>query len=291
MQNGFEHIPFSGACFLATFTPNGVLSLSMKIGIVGVGMVGRSVHHGLSRIGHELSVFDINLPETSLSDVISTDLTFICVPTPSNPDGTCNASIVEKVVAELSDAGYQGLAVIKSTVEPGTTDKLHTRHQNLRLALCPEFLREKAAYTDFVEQHDVCIVGAYNEEDFELVKQAHDPLPDNYAHVTPLEAEFCKYFLNVFNALRIVYANQFYDVAKAAGADYQKIKNAITTHRVIPPVYLDCNENFRGFGGACLPKDTNAFAKYARRILGEPKNLSLFDHIVEINTRYKTTVL
>ena len=263
----------------------------MKIGIIGVGMVGKTVRHGLSRIGHDIKVFDINLPETSLNDILPTELAFISVPTPQNQDGTCNTSIVEKVVGELADAGYKGLAVIKSTVEPGTTDKLHVRYPNLHLAFCPEFLREKATYTDFVEQHDVCIIGAYSEKDFEMVKQAHGPLPKDHAYVTPLEAEFSKYFLNVFNALRIVYANQFYDVTKAAGADYQKIREAITKHRVVPPVYLDCNDNFRGFGGSCLPKDTSAFAHYARKMLGESENLSLFDGIVEINKRYKATVL
>ncbi len=263
----------------------------MKIGIIGVGMVGNTVRHGLSRIGHEIAVFDIKLPNTSLKDVMPSELVFISVPTPQNPDGTCNTSIVENVVGELANANYKGLVVIKSTVEPGTTDKLHARHPNLRLAFCPEFLREKATYTDFVEQHDVCVIGAYHPADFELVKQAHGSLPKDHAHVTPLEAEFCKYFLNVFNALRIVYANQFYDVTKAAGADYQKIREAITKHRVVPPVYLDCNENFRGFGGACLPKDTSAFARYAKKMLGESQNLSLFEGIVEINKRYKPTVL
>jgi UDPglucose 6-dehydrogenase len=262
----------------------------MKIGIIGLGLVGKAIRHGFVRMGHEVPVYDIKLPETSLSNILNTDLTFVCVPTPATADGFCDTSIVEKVAGEVNDIGYKGLLVIKSTVEPGTTDKLAKRYPKLRFAFCPEFLREKATYTDFVEQHDVCIIGAYNAGDFELVKQAHEPFPQNYAHVTPLEAELSKYFLNVFNALRIVYANQFYDVAKAAGADYQKIKNAITKHRVVPPVYLDCNENFRGFGGSCLPKDTSAFAQYAKKITGD-QQLSLFEGIVEINKRYNQTVL
>lgn len=271
--------------------PLRVVSFGMKVGIIGVGMVGTVVRHGLMRIGHEISVYDVKLPETSLRDVLSTDIIFISVPTPSRPDGSCDTSIVERVVADISETGYKGLVTIKSTVEPGTTDKLHARHPHLRLAFCPEFLREKAAYTDFVEQHDVCIIGAYNEADYELVREVHGELPHNFAHVTPIEAELSKYFLNVFNALRIVYANQFYDVAKAAGADYQKIKNAITKHRVVPPVYLDCSENFRGFGGSCLPKDTKGFAYYAKKILGDEWGLSIFEGIVEINKRYKQTVL
>jgi UDPglucose 6-dehydrogenase len=262
----------------------------VKIGIIGLGIVGNTVRHGLTRIGHDITVFDTKLPETSLADVLPAELIFISVPTPSNPDGSCNTTVVEKVVSDLDAAAFGGVVAIKSTVEPGTTDKLHARFPKLRLTFCPEFLREKATYTDFVEQHDVCVIGAYNERDYTIVKEAHEPLPQNFAFVTPLEAEFSKYFLNVFNALRIVYANQFYDVVKASGADYQKVKNAITKHRVVPPVYLDANENMRGFGGACLPKDTSAFAHYAKRMLGADQ-LSLFDGIVEINKRYKTTVL
>ncbi len=263
----------------------------MKVGIIGVGMVGGAIRHGFTRIGHDVKVFDIKLPETRLEDVLDSDVLFVCVPTPQAADGSCDTSIVQRVVSEVAMRDYKGLLTIKSTVEPGTTDRLAQKHPTLRLAFCPEFLREKAAYTDFVEQHDVCVIGAYNEKDFEVLKAVHDPLPQNYAHLTPKDAEFVKYFLNVFNALRIVFANQFYDVTKAAGADYKKIKDAITKHRAIPPVYLDANDKFRGFGGACLPKDTSAFALYAKKMLGEENPLSLFEGIVEINKRYKQTVL
>ena len=263
----------------------------MKVGIIGVGFVGKAVRHGLTRIGHDIALFDIKMPETSLTDVLDTEAVFVSVPTPSLPDGTCDVSIVEKVVGELAEAKYRGLVTIKSTVEPGTTDKLAKKHPQLRLAFCPEFLRERAMYVDFVENHDVCIIGAYTEQDAALLRAVHDPLPKQYAIVSPKEAEFAKYFMNVFNALRIVFANQFYDVCKAAGADYKKVKNAISKHRSVQDVYLDCNENYRGFGGSCLPKDTKAFAEFVNKVLGQEWGLSLFEGIVEINQRYKTTVL
>jgi UDPglucose 6-dehydrogenase len=263
----------------------------MQIGIIGLGMVGKAIRHGFIRIGHDVKGYDIKQPETSLKDVLNCEVVFVSVPTPQRADGTCDTSIVESVVGEVAQAGYQGLLTIKSTVEPGTTDRLIKQYPRLRIAFCPEFLREKATFTDFVEQHDICVIGTYSDSDFELLKKVHDPLPQNYAKLTPLEAEFCKYFLNVFNALRIVFANQFYDVTKAAGADYQKIRTAITKHRAIPPIYLDANENMRGFGGACLPKDTSGFATFARKMLGESWGLSIFDGIVEINKRYKQTVL
>lgn len=261
---------------------------NMKIGIIGVGMVGKAIQHGFTRIGHQVKPYDINLPKTSQKDVLPTEVAFISVPTPQKKDGSCDTSIVEKVVGELAKAKYKGLAVIKSTVEPGTTDRLHKKYPKLRLAFCPEFLREKATYTDFVEQHDVCIIGAYTEKDYELVKKAHDPLPQAYAHLTPREAEFTKYFSNIFNAMRITFANQFYDVCKAAGVDYQKVKNAVVKRRNIPNFYLDCNENFRGFGGSCLPKDTEAFAAFVKKL---GLNVRLFEQIVEENRRYAATTL
>lgn len=256
-----------------------------------MGMVGSAMRHGMVRIGNTVTTYDIKHPETSLKDVLDTDTVFICVPTPSAEDGRCDTSIVDQVVEDLAKEGYRGLITIKSTVEPGTTDRLATQYPNMRLAFCPEFLREKAQYVDFVENHYVCVVGASNDKDYEVLREAHGSLPKNVARMTPLEAELSKYFWNVFNALRIVYANQFYDVAKAVGADYQKIKNALVKHPNISDAYLEANENMRGFGGNCLPKDTLAFARYAAEHLDRAQGLTIFDGIVEINKRYKTTVL
>ena len=263
----------------------------MNVGIIGLGMVGSAVRHGMKHVGHAVYIHDLKLPETSLRDVLNTNVVFVCVPTPSAPDGRCDVSIVKSVVESLADAGYQGLVAIKSTVEPGTTDRLKKLYPALRLSFCPEFLREKAQYVDFVEYHHVCIIGAYSDEEYRILCEAHGTLPKHFAKMTPLEAELSKYFWNIFNALRIVFANQFYDVATAAGADYKTIKNALTKHPNIPDVYLQVNDNFRGFAGNCLHKDTLAFAQYAKEKLDSSLGLSLFDGIVEINRRYKPTVL
>jgi UDPglucose 6-dehydrogenase len=259
----------------------------MKIGIIGLGVVGEAVKHGLERIGHTVRGYDIKLPQTNLGQLLDTKIMFLSLPTPCREDGTCETTIVEKVVAEIEAAGYDGLVVIKSTVTPGTTDMLATRHPKLRFAFCPEFLRERAAYTDFVENHDVCVIGAYSDDDYELVKEAHGNLPKAFANVRPIEAEFSKYFSNVYNAMRIIFANSFFDVATKAGADYSKIKRAMVLRNNIEDAYLDCNENFRGFGGVCLPKDTTAFAAYTRAMGHE---LAIFDAIVNENKKFKQTV-
>lgn len=260
----------------------------MRIGIVGLGIVGEAVRQGLARIGHNVSGHDIKIPGSTLDQLLDTEVCFISVPTKTDDEGVCDTRIVEEVVKDLADRGYAGVVSIKSTVTPGLTDRLKERHPGLRLAFCPEFLRERSAFTDFFENQDVCAIGAYTDEDYAVIEAAHGSIPKAFSRVTPLEAEFVKYFSNVFNAMRIVFANEFYEVCKAAGADYTKVKDTVVKRANIPNAYLDCNENSRGFGGVCLPKDTKAFATYAKSLgLG---HLALFDTIVAENEKFKTTV-
>jgi UDPglucose 6-dehydrogenase len=258
----------------------------MNIGIVGLGVVGEAVKRGLESIGHTVHGHDIRLG-TSIDDVLKTDLCFLCVPTPCDEQGSCDTSIVETVVRDLETRAYPGVVVIKSTVTPGTTDRLAKQHPTLRFVMCSEFLRERSAYEDFVNNHDVCVIGAYDDATYELVKRAHGSLPANFAQLTPTEAEFAKYFSNVYNALRIVFANGFYDTCRALGADYTKVKNAMVLRDTIDDHYLDCREDMRGFGGMCLPKDTSAFAALVKQLGLES---TLFDAILEDNKKLKKNV-
>lgn len=262
-------------------------SENMKIGIIGLGVVGSAVKHGFERIGHSVEGYDIKYPQTSLKNLIGAELCFICVPTPTSSDGGCDISIVEEIFGDLSREKYTGLTVIKSTVIPGTTESLAKKFTNLRCAFCPEFLRERAAYTDFVENHDLCVIGTFDDESYHLIKEAHGPLPKKTVRLTPTEAEFSKYFSNIFNALRITFANEFYEVCKAMGVDYSNIKNAMVFRNTINDAYLDCNENFRGFGGVCLPKDTEAFASFVKKV---GVDMNLFDLICQENKKFRKTI-
>ncbi|MFH1077810.1 MAG: hypothetical protein V1745_00795 [Patescibacteria group bacterium] len=258
----------------------------MNIGIIGLGVVGSAVKNGFEKIGHSVSVFDTKYPDSTLADVLGTEVCFLTLPTPPREDGSCDISIVERTLRDLEANGYGGLAVIKSTVEPGTTDRL-SKELKISLAFCPEFLRERAAYTDFAENHDVLVIGAYSDEHHGLIRETHGSLPKNVFLMTPLEAELAKYFSNVYNALRITFANEFYEVCTALGADYGRIKHAMVHRQNIEDAYLDCNENFRGFGGVCLPKDTKALAALVRKL---GLDLKLFETIVEENDKFKRTV-
>jgi UDPglucose 6-dehydrogenase len=271
----------------------------MKIAVIGCGVVGGAVADGLERLGHEIFRHDPAKFGTTVSEVIqfAPEVAFICVPTPQREDGSCNTNIVESVISELLAGKYIGTIAVKSTVEPGFTQRMYDKHvKNVvthrvpRLAFVPEFLREKSAFYDFTEGHDTLVVGTNegaNVRVFDKIVKAHGRYPKEIVHLTLTEAELVKYFSNVFNAARITFANGFYDICQKLGADYTAVKNAVATRGTFTDMYLDCNEKFRGFAGPCLPKDTSGLAHLAD-VLGI--DARIFRTIVEDNKLYEPKV-
>ena len=258
----------------------------MKIGIVGSkGVVGGACFFGFSKLGHEMREHDLVLG-SKLEDVLDSDLCFVCVPTPSTEDGACDTSIVEKTVKDLSRMGYNGVVAIKSTVTPGTTEKLR-ESVNLELCFVPEFLRERCAITDFVEMHDLLAIGTKNERAFELIKEAHGNFPQHIVQLSPTEAEFLKYYSNCFNAMKIIFANEFFEICKNLGADYKKVKDAYVKRGMAKDVYLDVNDNWRGYAGMCLPKDVNAMKSLVSEL---GLDLDLFKFLDNENQKFEPTV-
>jgi UDPglucose 6-dehydrogenase len=191
---------------------------------------------------------------------------FISVPTNQAPNGDCDTSIVESVIDELSVNQYKGLIGIKSTVVPGTSERLSTKYPALRICSVPEFLRAKTALADFMYNHDLLVIGSNREEDFEIVKKIHGHLPKSVACVKPTEAEVIKYFNNVNHSVQIIFANIAYEVCKKLGVHYDAVYHAISQRECFNPAYLMCNDNLRGFGGHCLPKDTSAWANLVKNL-------------------------
>jgi UDPglucose 6-dehydrogenase len=257
----------------------------MKIGIVGVGAVGSACKKGFELLDHEVSVHDPKF-NTKISDVKNTEIVYVCVPTPEAEDGSCDLSIVKETIKGLEDLGYAGVVALKSTSVPGTTQKLMDQ-TNLRMCFVPEFLRERQAVEDFVVNHDLLAVGCHNQKVFDTVVLSHGYFPKNTIMMTPTEAEILKYYSNVFNSTRVVFANVMFEICKALGADYQKVKDTYLIRGTATPDYLDCNDHMRGYGGMCLPKDTKALASLLKEL---NLNLKLFDAVDEDNKTFKRTV-
>ena len=257
----------------------------MNIGIIGLGVIGSACKYGFEKLGHTVKVHDIKF-DTTIDEVLDTDIVYICVPTPTNEDGSCDTSIVEGEVLSLNEKGYKGVVVIKSTVKPTTTDRL-IKETGLNLCFVPEFLRERCAISDFTENHDLLAVGTHSDTIFELIKECHGNYPKEYSKLSPTEAELLKYYSNTFNALRVIFSNEMYEICEAVGADYTKIKDTFIKRGTTKDLYLDVNDNFRGYGGVCLPKDTKALDAFVKEL---NLDLKLFETIDSENNKFKTTV-
>ena len=257
----------------------------MKIGVIGRGFVGGAITNGFENQGHEVLVHDTKL-NTKIENVLESRLLYICVPTPSSEDGSCNTDIVESVLVELSELNYDGSVCIKSTIVPGTTQKFRQQFNNLNISFVPEFLREKTAVEDFLYNNNVLVIGSDDDETISLVKESHGVLPTHTVTMTPTEAELTKYFSNTYKAMRVTFANAFYNLCQTMGSDYDKVRDAFLFHGVGDGHYLKVNKQYGGFGGTCLPKDSKALAKLVDDL---GLTMDIFKVIVSDNDKFTKT--
>ena len=261
----------------------------MKIGIVGQGYVGTAVRVVFQK-HYDTSTYDINT-ELSTCDtlqelVTKSEVIFVCVPTPMNTDGSCNTDIVEDVISDINDSVYIGrlnhnpkgdkIVVIKSTVPPGTTDRLNKENDNVTVIFNPEFLTEANFIDDFKNQNRIIIGGK---------RPATTKLRQIYSLVFPnvpiiktgsITAEMVKYFTNTFLATKVSFANEMNLICDKLGIDYDKVveysiydERLGKSHWAVPGP-----DGHYGFGGSCFPKDINALIKVAEKMDIPPNILS-----------------
>lgn len=225
----------------------------MKIGVIGIGNVGQANVKGFESLGHTVLEHDIKY-NTTIQNVLDTEIVFICT----------HEDNVTSVVKELNLFEYKGVVAVRSTILPGTTDKLIKKY-NLDICFVPEFLRQDYADEDFADCA-LLAIGTYNLASARTVAQAFDTLPKSIEYMLPTEAEILKYYNNCYASLRIVFANMMYDIAKTYNVDYDIIKNAYVKTGKSSGQYLNVNEDLRGYSGACLPKDTIALMELVEKL-------------------------
>ncbi len=241
----------------------------MKIGIIGQGYVGTAIKSGFEK-HYEIETYD-KYDETKstceLFDLVAEcGVIFVCVPTPMNRDGSCHTDIVESVVQEIDEwvsryhKDTNPIVVIKSTVPPGTTDRLHKKYKNINVIFNPEFLTEANFREDFKNQTRIILGGT--RKGTNILRQVYSKV---FPHSTIVKtgsktAEMVKYFINSFLGTKVSFANEMKIICDKIGIDYDKVVEYATyderlgkSHWAVPGP-----DGNLGFGGHCLPKDISA---------------------------------
>ena len=246
-----------------------------SIGIVGQGYVGTAVRTVFEK-HYETNTFDLNGDcscETIGELIDNSDIIFVCVPTPMKKDGSCDTSIVEGVVKDINNVcnvrQYKNkIIAIKSTIPPGTTNRLNKENEYVSVIFNPEFLTEANFIEDFKNQDRIIIGG---------VRPATTILRQVYSLVFPeativktgsKTAEMVKYMTNTFLATKVSFANEMKIICDKMDIDYDKVVEYSTyderlgkSHWAVPGP-----DGKLGFGGSCFPKDINALVHICKEM-------------------------
>jgi GDP-mannose 6-dehydrogenase len=283
---------------------------AVKISVFGLGYVGTVSAVGLARRGHDVVGVDVDpfkverimqgqspLVEPGLDQLLkqarkqdrlrattdaaaaaeSTEISLICVGTPSRPDGSPSVDQLMRVASEIAGVlrnkpSYHGV-VIRSTAIPGTADRAaeviarvsgKTAGEGFGVASNPEFMREGTSIEDF-EHPPFTVVGTSDARLAARLGEMYAGIGAPFHQVAAREAELLKYACNAFHAVKVTFANEIGAISKQLGIDSHKVMGLLAqdTKLNISPAYL--KPGF-AFGGSCLPKDLRAIVQEASRL-------------------------
>lgn len=231
-------------------------------------MVGKPLFKYFSESGWKRGVnlfcFD-SVKEEFKDSLKKAQIVFICVPTPVSNDGSCDTSIVEKVIKTYKDKDK--VFVIKSTVEPGTANRFEKKYK-VPVLFNPEFLTEANAWNDFINPDRQIVGHAVNSKKY--TKSIIKILPNSKLNIFDIhstEAELGKYASNVFGALKVVYSNIIADFAEVLGANYKNVRKVFASDRRIGDSWTNVYyQDYRGYGGYCFPKDIDALIALGEKL-------------------------
>jgi UDPglucose 6-dehydrogenase len=297
----------------------------MDLSIIGSGYVGLVTGACFADVGHNVICIDndprkveslqagrIPIYEPGLEEVVhrnvsarrlrftgsiedgvdNSQVVFIAVPTPQQPDGSVDLSFIEKVAREIAGVLKDYRVIVdKSTVPVKTGNKVaesikrYNRHgAKFDVVSNPEFLREGCAVADLMNP-DRIVIGAESERAIDLMKKIYEPFMAPMLVTDVNSAELIKHAANSFLALKISYINAVSAICEASGADVEKVADGIGMDRRIGRNFLNAGI---GYGGSCFPKDIAAFITISEQ-LGVP--FDLLKEVQRINATQKDRFL
>lgn len=277
-----------------------------SVACIGNGFVGGSLTTVLGEKGFDVFVFDkagkavtgakvqIRLdgknshesvvwekPFESVTDLVDkcerfvsnfSNIYFVCVPTPMFEDGQCDTSIVESVLSDLAKMSGNRIAVVKSTVPPGSTEAWNEKYKltGLRVIFCPEFLTEANALDDMRNQNRIVLGGPrpFINKVKQLFAEAFPKVP--IIKTSSTTAEMVKYFTNIQLAARVVLSCEFAQICEALDSsgfdiDYDKVQEYAVYDKRLGDSHMSMPE-VRGARGHCFPKDLAAIVHLSQEL-------------------------
>lgn len=256
------------------------------IGIVGQGFVGTAIREKFKEC-YTVNTYDKFNEEASVtyvedkiikdnntieSLVKNNNIIFVCVPTPMFEDGECDTSIVKSVINDLADEcdsqNKEIIAIVKSTIPPGTTKDLNRISKRVGIVFSPEFLTEANSIEDFKNQTRIVLGVDYAEH----TKPVHQIFKDCFPKADIIcinsgEAEMTKYTTNLFLATKVSFFNDIFKMCESLNLDYDHVIEATMhdprigkSHYMVPGPDGDF-----GYGGHCFPKDMQAILYVAAK--------------------------
>ena len=253
------------------------MKLDTNIGVIGNGFVGAAVRFGFSsQTGCDatLRVYDKDESKSinTLKETVNeSDIIFLSVPTPSNKDGSIHIGILESALKDIESVSdnRNNVILIRSTVTPGTTRYLSNTFPKLNLVFNPEFLTERSAKFDFINQARVILGGSskYTSKVADLYRKRFGASL-SIIETTYETAEMIKYMNNCFFATKVSFMNEMYDIANKCNVDWQVATDGFVgdgrighSHLAVPGP-----DGKRGFGGSCFPKDVQALLQFGNEL-------------------------
>ena len=298
----------------------------MNITVIGTGYVGLVTGACFSKMGNKVYCVDIDeekiemlrdniMPifEPQLEDIVktsqkrgdlifttdlkealdNTNIIFIAVGTPMAEDGSANLDYIFSTARDIaSNLSKDSLVVIKSTVPVGTAFRVKEEIDkncdfNVDVVSNPEFLKEGSAVDDCLRP-DRIVIGAENEEAFEILKELYSPFVSNHDRFILMDvksSEMTKYVANAMLATKISFMNEIANICEVTGANVKNVRLGIGSDRRIGYdfIYAGC-----GYGGSCFPKDVQALINTAQENGYEPKILA---NVEKVNANQKMVLV
>lgn len=245
--------------------------MNNSVGIIGVGFVGDAILNSFQTLGIDVKPYDKYKNIGTFKDTLNSNIIFLCLPTLySQEKGEYDKSALHEICKELQNEHFSGPVVIKSTVEPGTSEHL-SKLYNLHIIHNPEFLTARTAREDFHKQTHI-VLGSTSiggEDDINTVKNFYTKYYTAEISICKSwESEAMKSFANSFYAMKVQIFTEYYLLCHKEGTDYNKVVSLMLKNGWINPMHtkIPGPDGQISYGGACFPKDTQALLHHMQRL-------------------------